>query len=75
MTRVALQSEVYTPENAVDAGFIDEVVEAAELDARAMAIAEGLAKLPRAQYAANKLAIREHTLKAMRDSVDQLVGG
>jgi enoyl-CoA hydratase len=73
MTRVALQSEVYTPESAVDAGFIDEVVDAAELDARALAIAERLAKLPRAQYAANKLSIRERTLKAMRDSVDQLV--
>ena len=72
MTRVALQSEVYTPDNAVDAGFIDEVVDAGELDARSMAIAERLASLPEAQYAANKLSIRAQTLNVMQDSIDQL---
>ncbi len=73
MTRVALQSEVYTPEDAVDAGFTDEVADAGDLDARVMAIAEQLAKLPQAQYAGNKLSIRARTLKAMQDSIDQLV--
>lgn len=72
MTRVALQSEVYSPEDAVGAGFIDEVVDASELDARTMAIAEQLAKLPQSQYAANKLSVRAHTLKAMKDSIAQL---
>jgi enoyl-CoA hydratase len=72
MTRVALQSEVYNPEAAVDAGFIDEVVDAHELDARTVAIAQQLSQLPQAQYAANKLSVRAHTLQAMRDSIEQL---
>ncbi|MEH6636619.1 MAG: crotonase/enoyl-CoA hydratase family protein [Halioglobus sp.] len=70
MSRVALQSEVYNPEQAVEAGFTDEAVEAAVLDARAMEVAEKLAQLPQAQYAANKLSIRVHTLQAMRDSLE-----
>jgi len=72
MTRVALQSEVYTPEQAVDAGFIDEVVDAQALNARSMAVAQQLAQLPQAQYAANKLSIRAKTLQAMKDSFEQL---
>ena len=70
LSRVALQSEVYNPEQAVEAGFTDEVVEAAALEARAMEVAEKLAQLPQAQYAANKLSIRVHTLQAMRDSLE-----
>jgi enoyl-CoA hydratase len=69
-SRVALLSEVYNPEQAVEAGFTDEVVDTATLDARAMELAEKLAQLPQAQYAANKLSIRVHTLQAMRDSLE-----
>ncbi len=69
ITRVALQSEVYNPEQAVEAGFIDEAVEADLLDARAMEVALKLANLPQAQYAANKLSIRADTLQAMNDDL------
>jgi enoyl-CoA hydratase len=72
MTRVALLSEVYNPDQAVDAGFIDEVVNADDLDARTQAVAEQLAGLPQAQFAANKLSIRARTLQAMKDSLEQL---
>ena len=72
MTRVALLSEVYNPEQAVDAGFIDEVVDADGLDARTAAVAEKLAQLPKAQFAANKLSVRARTLQAMNDSLAQL---
>ena len=72
MTRVALLSEVYNPEQAVDAGFIDEVVDADGLDARTAAVAEKLAQLPKAQFAANKLSVRARTLQAMKDSLAQL---
>jgi len=75
MTRVALLSEVYNPEQAVDAGFIDEVVDADELGARSMAAAEQLAQLPQVQFAANKLSVRAGTLQAMRDSVEQFGKG
>ena len=72
MTRVALLSEVYNPEQAVLAGFTDEVVEPAELEARCMAVAEKLAQLPKAQFAANKLSVRAGTLQAMQDSLQKL---
>jgi len=72
MTRVALQSEVYNPEQAVEAGFIDEAVEADLLDARAMEVALKLANLPQAQYAANKLSIRANTLQAMNDDLAEM---
>ena len=70
LSRVALQSEVYNPEQAVEAGFTDEVVDIAALEARAMQVAEKLAQLPQAQYATNKLSTRVHTLQAMRDSLE-----
>ncbi len=72
MTRVALQSEVFNPEQAVEAGFIDEAVEADLLDARAMEVALKLANLPQAQYAANKLLIRANTLQAMNDNLAEM---
>lgn len=72
MTRVALQSEVYNPDQAIEAGFIDEVVEADALTTRTNEVAERLAKLPAKQYAANKLAIRAGTLQAMQDDLAQL---
>jgi enoyl-CoA hydratase len=75
LTRAALQSEVYNPDQAVEAGFLDEVVEAGELDARALAVAEKLAQLPPKQYAANKVSVRAATLQAMRSSLDQLAQG
>ena len=71
-TRVILQSEVYTPEAAVDAGFIDEVVPAEELASRTMEIARKLAELPQAQYAENKLSVRARHLKVMKDSLAQM---
>lgn len=72
MTRVALLSEAYTPDEAVAAGFIDEVVTAEDLTARSTAVAQQLAQLPKAQFAANKLSVRAATLQAMRDSLEQL---
>jgi enoyl-CoA hydratase len=72
MTRVALLSEAYTPDQAVAAGFIDEVVTVEELTARSAAVAQQLAQLPQAQFAANKLSVRSATLQAMRDSLQQL---
>ncbi len=71
MTRVALQSEAYGPREAIDAGFIDEVVQADELDQRVQEIAERLAALPGKFYAENKLSIRAHTLQVMRDNLKQ----
>jgi enoyl-CoA hydratase len=67
LTRVALQAELYNPEQAVVAGFIDEVVDADQLEDRCMEIALQLAQLPASRYATNKLRVRNHTLTAMQE--------
>lgn len=67
MTSVALLSEPCGPERAVEVGFLDEVVDADDLDARTMAVAEQLAQLSQEHFAFNKLSIRARTLQAMKD--------
>jgi enoyl-CoA hydratase len=73
ITRVAIQSEVFDPDQAVTAGFLDEVVEAQELDARALAVAEKLAQLPQKQYAANKLFARKKAIAAMTEELAKMI--
>jgi enoyl-CoA hydratase len=73
ITRAAVQSEVFDPDQAVTAGFLDEVVEASELDARALTVAQKLAQLPQKQYAANKLSARKKALTAMTEEFKQMV--
>jgi enoyl-CoA hydratase/carnithine racemase len=66
MTRVALQAEVFNPDSAVEAGFVDEAVEPADLDSRALEVATKLSQLPQPAYAKNKLWIRANALDAMK---------
>lgn len=70
--RVALLSEVYNPDQALDAGFIDEVVEAEDLESRSREVAEQLARLPSRQFANNKVSIKTATLDVMKDSLASL---
>ncbi|MCX2980915.1 crotonase/enoyl-CoA hydratase family protein [Halieaceae bacterium IMCC14734] len=69
LTRVALNSENFDPDQAVSAGLLDETVSADELTARSTDAAEKLAQLPQAQFAKNKLAIRAVALQCMRDGL------
>ena len=71
ITRVVIQSEVFDPDQALEIGFLDEVVEVGALDDKAMAIAKQLAQLPGVQYAANKLLARKKTLLAMTEEFDK----
>lgn len=72
MTRVALLSEPYDPELALEAGFIDELVSEEELQSRSHSVAQRLGQLPRKQFARNKLAVRADTLNKMQMSVARL---
>ena len=65
-TRAAIQAEVFGPELAVQAGFLDEVVAPDQVLPRAREIAESLAQLPTTHYHNNKLAARAATLANMR---------
>lgn len=73
LSRAVIQSEVFDPDQAVPAGFLDEVVDAAALDARVEAVAATLAQLPRTPYAANKRASRKQTLEAMTTAFEQAI--
>lgn len=68
--RAMLLSEVYTPEAAVAAGFLDRVVAPADLTAVANAVAEAASKLDLAAHAASKLRLREHALAALRAAIE-----
>ena len=69
-TRAALLAEPYTPETAVGAGFLDQVVPPDELLDAARGIAEAATMLDTDAHAATKLRARQHTLDAIRAAID-----
>src|SRR5438445_2282615 len=64
--RAVIISEVFSPEDAVAAGFLDRVVQASELRETAVTTAAVLAKLDMDAHAATKLRARDHALHALR---------
>ncbi|HEY5639630.1 MAG TPA: enoyl-CoA hydratase, partial [Dehalococcoidia bacterium] len=63
-------SEVYEPEAAVVAGFLDRVVPAADLSRTANETAAQLGKLNPNAHTTTKLRTRDHTLKALRAAIE-----
>ena len=68
--RAIILAELFSPDNAVEAGLLDRVVEAPELRAVANDTAIALAKLDMAAHLASKLRVREHTLQVIRAGID-----
>jgi enoyl-CoA hydratase/carnithine racemase len=68
--RAAILSEVFSPEAALDAGFLDRVVPAPDLAAAARATAELMMTLDPAAHTATKLRAREGTLSALRTAME-----
>jgi enoyl-CoA hydratase len=68
--RAVINAEIYTPEDAVSAGFLDRVVSAGEVQEVARGVAGQLAKLDLHVYSATKLRAREHALKAVRAAIE-----
>lgn len=64
-TRAVALAEVFTPADAIDAGFLDRVVPAAELHDVARTTAELLATLDMNAHAASKLRARNPALPAI----------
>lgn len=64
--RAVVLAEVYAPEAAVTAGFLDRVVPADALHATAHELARELGKLDMKAHAATKLRARAKTLRAIR---------
>ncbi len=69
LTRSFVQSEVFSPEEAMAAGFLDEVQPPESVMDTAMELAQRLGKLPSTAYAKNKLDIRKPAIDAIGASL------
>lgn len=69
--RATVIAEVFSPHDAVDAGFLDRLVDAAEIDDAVGMAAARLAQLDRAAHAATKLRARKLALEAIRDAIQR----
>jgi enoyl-CoA hydratase len=69
LTAATLHARIYEPEEAVAAGYLDQVVDAAELIATAEREAARLGALARDAYSRTKLALRERTVQYIRETL------
>jgi enoyl-CoA hydratase len=67
--RAALLSESFTPDNAIEAGIVDRVVEPDSVVDAARSLANELTALNMRAHAASKLRAREQTLAALRAAI------
>jgi enoyl-CoA hydratase len=75
LQRAVIQAEIYDPEGALDAGYLDCVVPAEDLQQVALVDAARLAELPRSAFAETKLRVRRPTLALIRETLDQDLAG
>jgi len=68
--RAVINAEIYRPEDAVVAGFLDRVVPGGDVPAVAHAVASDLTKLDIGVHTATKLRARDHALKAIRAAIE-----
>jgi enoyl-CoA hydratase len=64
-------AEVFTPAEAVSAGFLDRVVEPSEVLATAQAVASGFTTLDRNAHAASKARVRDEALARFRAAMEE----
>jgi enoyl-CoA hydratase len=69
LTRAMIQGYIYNPQGAVEAGYLDMLAPAEEVEAKALTVASQLAQLPALAYAWNKKAIRKTTLDRIKASL------
>lgn len=70
LTRATLLGHVHSPEEALAAGYVDEVLAPDQVLARALAEAERLAALGRAPFRATKERLRGRTIAHIRQSLE-----
>ena len=73
-SRAVANAEIYTPQGAVEAGFLDVVVSEEELMETAMQSAQGLAKLDMAAHYATKLRVREGAISTISEAIEKEYG-
>lgn len=69
LQEATLFARVYSPGDAVSAGYLDEVVDGAQLLDKAVAEAARLGALPSAAYATTKTILRERTVNYVRQNL------
>ncbi|MGE5291285.1 MAG: crotonase/enoyl-CoA hydratase family protein [Micromonosporaceae bacterium] len=69
-SRATVLAEVYAPDAAVAAGFLDRAVAEADLAATAREVAEQLRALDLDAHAATKLRVRDNALAALRAAIE-----
>jgi enoyl-CoA hydratase len=74
LTRATANAEIFTPADAIQAGFVDRVVSADRLEAVVRDRAQSLAALDGRAHGATKLALRATALEALRESVRAFTG-
>jgi enoyl-CoA hydratase len=67
--------DLYSPREAVVAGFLDEVVPAEELAERSREVALGLTKIDLAAHQGTKLRVRKAAVAAVHAAIDEELGG
>ncbi|MGO9030038.1 MAG: crotonase/enoyl-CoA hydratase family protein [Acidimicrobiales bacterium] len=70
LNRAVANAEIFSPEEAVTAGFLDRVVPPSELHHEARTAAVALAQLNLDAHAATKLRLRGHVLAAVRLAIE-----
>jgi enoyl-CoA hydratase len=70
LVRTILLAEVFAPEDAVGAGFVDRVVPAVELQETARSVATALSRLDMKAHAVSKRRVRAEALKAIKASIE-----
>jgi enoyl-CoA hydratase len=71
MNRALNLAEVFSPAQAVEAGFLDRVVPAETLMDEALATAERFASLDLAAHAATKVRVRAGALEGLRNAIEK----
>ena len=66
----AVTGDMFDPEAAKEAGLLDRVVPAADLDAVALGAAQDLGSLDRSAHAATKLRVRQPVLNDLRAAIE-----
>ncbi len=69
-TRSVVNAEMFNPRDAVDAGFLDKVVPAEQLQAAALEAAQHLKKLNMTAHRNTKLKVRKHLLETLDKSIE-----
>lgn len=71
LNEAVLFSRMYSPAEAVEVGWLDQVVDGAELEAAAMKVAGQLMQLPAGPYARTKESLRRQTIAHVRATVEE----